>query len=260
MGTIPIFLTNKLNEMKNLIFNNLSLILNILTSISVIIICIRDYKSAEKEQKSKVFPVVICVVAIIFIFGNYIYQVNNSKEINFTNEKLQLKLSNIELQNKDLKNQLLDSLITINSLTKKLDESIENINNLNKQKKIDLLKNMKNEIEHNIYYLKNSLLNNKQIFIDNKSTTVTFYRFSIASIEKNISDGTITDKKLQKQLYSIHNLFIMSNKRLESITGQSYDVRAENMRIFFTNFDDEEILFIEKFCEGLEEYIKQIDK
>lgn len=59
--------------MIDFIINNwLSLVLTLTAIITVIIICIRDYKSAEKEGNPKKYPVVLCICAIVAILLSYI--------------------------------------------------------------------------------------------------------------------------------------------------------------------------------------------
>ncbi|MDD5687833.1 MAG: hypothetical protein PHE88_08390 [Elusimicrobia bacterium] len=226
--------------------NYVPLVLAILLTIAALFVFLKE-QSAEKEKKSKLYSIPSFIVAIILIWGNFGLQV-------YKDTKQQSEL-------RDLNNLLKNNSKTINSLTRKLDESIENNNKLNKQKKIELLKNMKNEIDGNVFYLKDELINKKEILSSDNSAVMTQYRFSVISIEKNISEGTVADERLMKSLHSLLSIFNINNKMLEySCNASSVADKNNAMRIFFDHFSDERISWIENISKELEKYIKTIDK
>lgn len=225
--------------------NYLPIILSIFLTIAALIVYLKE-RHIEKEKNSRLYSVPTFIIAFVLIWGNFAFQV-------YKDSKRQSEL-------RDSNNLLKDNSRTINSLSEKLDKSIEEINNLNKQKKIDLLKNLRNEIKNNIILLKEHFLENKVILMDNESVLITNTCFSVLSIEKNISEGTITDETLLKDLYDICEFFNVKNKLLENARhANTIPVKTDIMGVFFRNLD-KHILYFEEFCERLEKYIKQIDK
>lgn len=102
--------------------NYISLIFPILFTIAALLVFL-EKRSTEKEKRSKLYSVPSFVVTIVLIWGQFAFQVYKEGK------------SQSELE--DSMNLLKDNSRTINSLTNKLDESIESNYKLNKQKKID---------------------------------------------------------------------------------------------------------------------------
>ena len=242
------------------ISNNWSFGLSLAISVPVIIICIRDYQSAKRERRTKVWSIIIFIFTFVATWGNYIYQIDNSKRIRAANINLQLKLDSIKEQNAHLKNLGINSLKTINSLHDKLDKNIETINNLNKQKKIDLLNNLKKEIAWNMKIFERDLLGKKELFTED-GHHVTMANFSCESIKRNIGNGTINNAHLLGELHYIHMLFNTSNNYINLARKETRaNVRISNMNTMFESFNDKTLKIVNNFLKGLGEYMQKIKK
>lgn len=210
--------------MENLISNNISIILTILITIGAFFGYIE--KVEGKKFKLSSFLVLICTLIIIWI--SYFYNLDKTK-------KLQTDLS-------------------------AMNKRIENSNNLNKQHRIDLLKQMKIEMEYNLHFAR-GLIELKDMFLDVESSTVTAQRFSVASIDNNISEATLDDDVLKGNLIILNNDFKVINKMLNgNRTIKSSAVRVRNMRKIYRKLEKTTPVVIATFCNQLEEDIKKLEK
>jgi len=172
---------------------------------------------------------------------------------------LKINLSNISKQNTDLKNTSIESLNTINSLRDKLDKSLR----INKQRRIDLLKQMNIEIENDLDNLKISLLNDKEMYLNGNLDNYKYptFRFITESIKINLSEATITNNvSLLNELYELNKRFTNTNMILNANVGQSNDIKVANMKTIFSDYDRDNMLKYKGFCNRLEEYIVKVEK